>query len=421
MTFNDIDANLTRALKHEKATEMRNTRVAASLGLPIGLALSVGLPVAAVSQGALAPGLIELLVAAVVAPPFIGAAQQSMRNRGWLLVSEFLGYFGCGLGVVGGFCRVPGARTPLSFLAEQYENCGRYQLAHRFYALANHKPQERNRNLIYLELMEQAERLHLLFNSAKYDECAQLGETLLLSSSRTYYDEPSEINHLALCSVQAVLVTQFYATGQCEKARAIWATIKAMPEFSDDADKAMIANCYNRMSQAAITVEDFYAALRYAKLARDCFERAELTCKLLAGEIALNMAHAYLRLGYLRDAEIEAADSLLEWRAVLSPYAAKMSHAYYVLAMIQQQREDLYKSVENFKRARTILRERTGATCLQLLPILVALRSALHQLNRSEEANTIDGELSATCKMHKCKPAECAGTRTNPMSTSTHG
>lgn len=403
----EIDGTLARTFANHKLSERRTTTIAASLGLPVGLALSIGIPLATLPQ--IGPALLELLAAAMIAQPLALAAQQRTRNSGWLAFSEFLGYMGAGLGVIGTVCKVPGARIPLSLLGAQYEDEGRYPLAQRLFSWAtpSSKIAADARSLTYPELMEQAEWLQLLFNAGKYDQCTRLGETLLLSSSRLYYDDPSENNQVALWNVQSQLVAQFFATGQCEKAKAIWSTIKSMREFSSNADKATIAQCYNNMSRAGIAVADYYPALRYAMLARDCFERAEIDSRMLAGDIALNMAHAYLKLDQPHQAQFEANHAMQEWSAVLTPYAGAISHAHYVLGMVELQSGQFEKAEDHLHRARTILHERVGTQCLQTLPVLVALRQCLIKLERLPAASAVGREIAVLCKLHNCKPAAC--------------
>lgn len=405
MDTTEIEGNLHYALKDEMRRERQKTLFAAALGTPIGLALSIGLPLIALPH--VGTALVELFAAAVVAPPLVAALQRRARNKGWRVSAEFLGYLGAGLGSLGALFRIPGTKLSLSFLENQYESEGRYSLAKRMHELANAKLKDNGAPLTYIQLAEQTDLLQLLFNAGHYDQYMKLGEKLLLSSSRAYYDEPSDLTQAAMWNVQSLLVTIFNAAGQCEKAKAIWSNLKAMREFSEEADKAQIAYAYKSMTRAGIAVEDYWTALRYAKLADDCSERADLSCKLLAGEIALDLAHCHLKLEHVHEAEMEIANALQEWTVVLSPYAARMSEAYYLFGLLEQQHGELEKAAWQFNRAASILRQRTGKYSLQRLPILVALRECLTSLNREPAANAVGRELAEICESFNCKPIAC--------------
>lgn len=406
MDTTEIEGNLQYALKDELRRERQKTLFAASLAIPTGLALSLGLPL--ISLPNVGASLVELFAAAVVAPPLVAALQRRARNQGWLVSAEFLGYFGASLGSLGALLKLPGTRLSLAFLEDQYESEGRYSLARRIHELANPKLKDNGEVLTHIQLAEQTELLQLLFNAGQYEQCMKLGEKLLLSSSRTFHDEPTDTNQVALFNVQSLLVVLFNAAGQSEKAKAIWSNLKAMREFCEETDKAQIAYAYKGMTRAGIAVEDYWTALRYAKLAHDCYERAELGCKLLAGEIALDLAHCHLKLGQVQEAEMEIANALQEWKVVLSPYAARMSEAYYLFGLLEQQHGELEKAAWQFNRAASVLRQRTGKRSLQMLPILVALRQCLTSLDREPAADGVGRELAAICESFNCKPTACA-------------
>ncbi len=406
MDTTEIEGNLRYALKDETRRERQKTLFAASLGLPVGLALTLGLPL--ISLPNVGASLVEIFAATIVAPPLVAALQRRARNKGWLISAEFLGYFGAGLGSLGALLNLPGTKLSLTFLEDQYESEGRYSLAQRIHRLANSKLKDNGETLTHIQLAEQTELLQLLYNGGQYEQCMRLGEKLLLASSRTYYDDSSDVNQIALWNVQSLLVVLFNAAGQGEKSKAIWSNLKSMREFSEAADKAQIAYAYKGMTRAGIAVEDYWTALRYAKLAHDCYERAELSCKLLSGEIALDLAHCHLKLGQVQEAEMEIANALQEWKVVLSPYAARMSEAYYLFGLLEKQNGELEKAAWQFNRAASVLRQRTGKRSLQMLPILVALRECLTSLEREPAAHTVGRDLAEICESFNCKPTACA-------------
>ncbi len=387
-----------RLLASDMEAERKQTRLAAMIGLPLGLSLSIGLPLTILHECALS----AFLAINLVGPTATYFVQRQLKVSGHAMLAEICNYAGAGTGIV--FAPFFGVSAlPFINLASLYEDQGRFPLALKFMRFLDLPCKFSPLVPKHLAFAHEAGQMQMLFNAGRYTEAIKLSEKLVTSTNEVYQRSPSSKNQEAIWLVQSIIVGELCMTGRFEEGRAIWSKIKSLPDFGAEAVPDHIAYVYNNMAWGGAWVRDFESALRFGNLAEQTYQRGSNRSKLLEGNIRSNRAQALYGCGKKTEAESEAKLALEAWGTYLTPTAAQLAEAYSLLGRLANDKGDHETAVQNLELAISIHRERRNPVYPELTLALPAYADSLRAVGRSQEAQMIEKELDEIRLYHGMK------------------
>ncbi len=388
----------------DMAKERRQTILAAGFGIPLGMVFSIALPLYQLLHNG--PALMYFLAATFLAPSIIALAQLKLQNLGFRRLSEFLGYLGSGLGLP----VAPIAATsfgPVLLLTSVYVDQGRYAAALKANSLTRFFNAKNPLSPLYLRNSVAVIDAECLSHSGKFLAARKIFNSLITRLDEAYKKDPNTQNWETVCVMQSVVVAHEQISGDKDVARALWSRIVSIaerpPEFTNTT-----AYAYEGLSNGAVAMGDFEAALRYADLATEHYKRAKMTSKCVAGSLASARAQAHMALGNIEDAEIQAHLALKEWSYYLHDTAGVTAPVHHVLGSIEMRRGNRDKALMHLDKAASILRKRKGVLSPALLPCLNTYAKCLRDSSREFDAELIEREIVEIGSYHSVTDNEQA-------------
>lgn len=384
MDIRDIE----QVIHAEICTEQTRTAIAASIGLPLGACLSLGIPIYLGLYESSTAALLDLGLTVAGSPLIVYMLGSKTKRNGMRFLTELVGFTGMGAAFPGALFRIRLATLPAILLVGMYEDDGRYQLALKLMKTTNSSSSK----------TLEAGRMLLLWNSGNYQEALDGVRRLMSETEEAYSKDQSSAIKNDYVMVHAHALAMLHSAGYKEEARNIWNTIKPMARFAPT--EVAVAYPLNALAYAGVTVGDWGGALNFAKQSRDSIESA-LGSRWLAGDNALNHAWCYFHQGDISKAEQEIASTMNEWRTVMPSSASAMAQAYFCKGLIEQSKENHLAAAGQFQFAIEIIRRRMGAMHPTLLPILVSYSQSLNQLGLTNERQAILSEVLEMKAFHK--------------------
>lgn len=373
----------------DMAKERRQTLLAAGFGIPLGMFLSIALPLYLLLNHG--PALMYFLAATLLAPSIIALIQLKLQNTGFRRLSEFLGYLGSGLGLP----VAPIAATsfgPVLLLTSVYVDQGRYAAALKANSLTRFFNAKNPLSPLYLRNSVAVIDAECLSHSGKFLAARKIFNSLITRLDEAYKKDPNTQNWETVCVMQSVVVAHEQISGDKDLARALWSRIVSIAERPPELTNTT-AYAYEGLSNGAVAMGDFEAALRYADLATEHYKRAKMTSKCVAGSLASARAQAHMALGNIEDAELQAQLALKEWGYYLYDTAGVTAPVYHVLGSVEMHRGNREKALKHLDKAASILRKRKGVLSPSLLPCLNTYAKCLRDSSRDFDAELIEREI----------------------------
>jgi tetratricopeptide (TPR) repeat protein len=284
-------------------------------------------------------------------------------------------------------------------LTALYVDQGRYAAALKANLLTRLLNEKNPFSPLYLKISVAVIEGECLSQSGRFLAARKIFTPLMSRLDKAYQKDPSTQNWETLCVLQSVVVAYEQVFGDKDQARSLWSRTVSVAESPRELT-GTTAYAYEGLSNAAVAMGDFEAALRYADLATEHYKRARMTSKCVAGSLAAARAEAHLALGHIEDAEKQAHLALKEWGFYLRETAGVTARVYYVLGSIEMHRGNHLKALEHLDLASSIVRKRKGVLSPALLPCLSAYGQCLRDSARPFDAELIEREIVEISQYH---------------------